>query len=658
MTYEGYLRVGGVEVVNTERARGYATTNDCPAHWIAAEECEGLGDALASEPYTYDNITSAPWYDRSLASLSRRFYGVVGLTISGASDSTRRFAATEGVTDGGTNGRSRKGMRSLRATATLLARGADALDYGSQWLSSVFDGGCGLHADACSMTDAEFLSACPPPYGTVPDFSPWTESRRNLIANPTFRSATTGWSAAAGGGAASTVVRATNQDATVPVPNYGRFTLTAAGTWFRAAANVPVGSLTPGLPYTLSAWVRGNPTAGNFRLFIQWRNAAGSLIVENSSPNVNLGSSFARVDFTAIAPANASYATIQLGRSSGIVGDFFDVAGVVFEHEDTLLPYFDGDSAPANTSAAQRRYSWVGANDASSSIEEIRQPIERPQTLEEYSGIVDSLRRYVHDVAVSGPITVSELDFDGDVVGRTVEFTISSERAWVYGKTKQLTLAPSLPTVMEDTPFNRIPYPSAELGSGSIVIAQNLSANPSVEANATGWVATNSTISGASATPFVSGARSTELAAVGSASFRARLLGDSGATSVTAAVSDLVAYQDVAIPAGTNRRISLNLWAAVLLLAGTSPNTVIQSLNVRYLFLNGGAAVGSTTIFGTAASGELGGNAYSLVGLAVPDTATHVRVSAAARCTWSSLAASGQNSDIRLFADALQVSIP
>lgn len=448
MTYEGFLSVGGVEVVNTERARGYARSAGCPSYVITADVCEGLGDALASEPYVYDNITSAPWYDRSLSDLSGRFYGVVGLTISGVTDSTRTFSRTEGVTNGGTNGRSRKGMRSLRVTATLLADGDDALDYGAQWMSSVFDGGCGQHNDACAMTDAEFLAVCPPP--------------------------------------------------------------------------------------------------------------------------------------------------------------------------------FDADSG----------------------------------TIDEYVLQIDALRRYVHDIAISGPITVSELHFGGDFVGRQVEFTISSERAWVYGKRKALTLAPSLPTVMEDTPFNRIPYPSAELGSGSVVIATNLSTNPSVETNTTGWLQSGGTVSGTAPTAFLSSGRSTEIAAVGAASYRVRLLGDNGATVVAGAVSDVAAYQDVPIPAGVNRRISLNMWAACILSAGASPGTVIQSVSVRYLFLNGGTPIGSTTVFGTATPAELAGNAYSLTGLAVPAAATAVRVSAAARITWTSSATAGQNSDVRLFADALQVSIP
>ncbi|QUE25332.1 minor tail protein [Microbacterium phage Fizzles] len=446
MTYEGYLAIGGVEVVNTERARGYTQTGDCPSSIVEAEGCDGLEGALASEPYIYANIASAPWYDRSLPDLSRRFYGIVGLIIDGVTDSTRSFSRTEGVTNGGTNGAPRKGMRGLRATAVLLAHGDDALDYGAQWLSAVFDGGCGQHGDACSMTDAEFLATCP--------------RERN-----------------------------------------------------------------------------------------------------------------------------------------------------------------DGEP------------------------------------LEDYIRYVDSLRRYVHDVAITGPITVEELHFEGDFVGRRVEFSISSERAWVYGKRKQLVLAPTLPTVMEDTPFNRMPFPNAENVNGSVVVATNLSANPSVETNANGWLQSAATVSGAAASTFISSARSTDVAAVGAASYRVRLLGDGG-TTVASGVADMAAYQDVAIPAGANRRVSLNLWAAVLALAGGAPGTVLQSLAVRYQFLNGGATIGSPEVFGTADPADFSGKAYSAPSIAVPAAATGVRISAVARVTWASTATTGQNSDVRLYADALLVSVP
>jgi hypothetical protein len=659
MTYEGFLRIGGVDVVNTERIRGYLATLDCPRGIIKTDPCVGLAEAVGDEDYTYDDISLAPWYDVSMPEVSSRFYGVVGLDLIGMTDSTRTATMTEGIDPGGVIGGKRKGMRSVIVQAMMFAKGRDALDYGDSWLNSVFDGTCSTHGTACGTTDAEFFTECPPALAMIPDFSPWTETRRNLVVNPGFRTNTTGWTAAAGGGAAATIVRATNGTQGTPVSTYARLTYTATGTWFRAAINTET-VLVPGQSYTMSAWLRGAPSANNFRMFIQWRLANGSLIVEEASPNVPLGPSFTRSSFTAVAPAGAVYATLQWGRSSAAVGDFFDISGTMFEATDSLGEWFDGSTPATVEPELEARHSWAGTANASASIEETRFPIERPQTAEEYAAAVNARRRFMHNVAVtSGPTQVRLVRIpDTDIYGKIVEWTLTSERPWLYGIPRTVTLNPTLPTVAEDTPFNRVTHPSAELGSGSVTISTNLSANPSVETSDAGWLGTFTTISGTSPSAFLTSARSTELAAVGSASFRRRLLGNNGTTAVTAAVADMIAYQDVSLPAGTDRRISLNMWAACLITAGQSPNTVLQSLTVRYLFLNGGAAVGGTTVFGTAATADFGGNAYSLTGLAVPATADAVRISAAARVTWSSLATAGQNSDIRLFVDALQVSVP
>ena len=657
MTFEGFLRIGGVDVVNTERIRGYLATIDCPRGLIKTDPCEGVASAVGDNDYTYEDISLAPWYDVSLPDVSSRFYGVIGLDLIGMTDSTRTANITEGIDPGGVIGGKRKASRSVTVQAMMFAKGRDALDYGDAWLNSVFDGTCSTHGTACGTTDAEFFTECPPPIAMLPDFSPWTEVRRNLLGNPGFRSTANGWTGTVGSGGVATLVRQTGTT-TAPVNAYARTTVTTAGTWVRAVATT--GDVTPGTVYTLSGWMRGNPT-GSVRLFIQWRTAGGSLVLEESSENISMGSGFSRMSFTTTAPANAAYATVQFGRASGVVGDFFDLACPMFEASDSLGEWFDGSSGIEVTPIIETRHSWLGSANASYSIEETRYPIERPQTADEYAAVVNPLRRFMHNVAViSGPTQVRLVRIpETDIYGKIVEWTLTSERPWLYGLPKTVVLNPTLPTVAEDTPFNRAPYPSAELGSGNVVISTNLSTNPSVETNSTGWTSIASTVSGTSATPFITSGRSTELAAVGTASHRVRLLGDGGSTVVSSAVTDLTSYQDVSIPAGTLRRISLSVWGAGIVAAGASPQTQIQSLTVRYLFLNGGSAVGSTTTFGTAANAtEIGGNAYSLTGLAVPETATAVRISVVARSTWSSSATAGQNTDIRLYADALLVSVP
>ena len=61
--FDGYLKLGETEVVNSARAKGYGETADCPLGWFDYE-CEGLQEALLEDGrYQYANIDEAPWYD-------------------------------------------------------------------------------------------------------------------------------------------------------------------------------------------------------------------------------------------------------------------------------------------------------------------------------------------------------------------------------------------------------------------------------------------------------------------------------------------------------------------------------------------------------------------------------------------------------------------
>lgn len=187
MAYEGWLSFGGNEVVNSERLRGYAETSDCPPNWFRGDRCKSLADALSDDPYSYANIPLAPWYDPSLADVSSRFMGVQGLSIQGLDDSTRSASSTEGIDDGGTLGRTRKGMRNARVRASLIAQGRDALEYGVSWVNAALDpGACGQHGSRCGTTDLEYFADCPPERVDVDDFTEWEEAARNLVTNPSF----------------------------------------------------------------------------------------------------------------------------------------------------------------------------------------------------------------------------------------------------------------------------------------------------------------------------------------------------------------------------------------------------------------------------------------------------------------------------------------
>lgn len=162
--FEGYLELGGNEIVNNDRVIGYTQSADCPIYWIKCAPCGTMAEALGDAPYHMDQIDQAPWYDSANSDLSSRFYGVLALDVKGVHDSTRTVQTTESLGDGGVFGAQRHAMKKVRVRANVFARGRDALDYGLNWLNATLEpGACGQHGTACGVSDFGFMVQCPPP---------------------------------------------------------------------------------------------------------------------------------------------------------------------------------------------------------------------------------------------------------------------------------------------------------------------------------------------------------------------------------------------------------------------------------------------------------------------------------------------------------------
>ncbi len=438
MTYEGWLRFGGNEVVNNERARGIASTVTCPMFWLKGPRCTTLQDALGDAPYNAENLADAPWFDSSMPDVSGRFYGVFALSVVGLADSTRSASVLEGIDDGATIGRTRKGARQVRVTAILLARGRDALDYGVSWLNASLDpDACGQYGTGCGTTVLEYLTDCPPARAVDPE---------------------------------------------------------------------------------------------------------------------------------------------------------------------TGLPESDA----------------------------------------EYADRVDPYRRFLHNVSVtSGPLE-RELMNKGEFWGQVFEWTYTAGRPWIYSVTRAVDL-PITPTiVIQDTPYNLVPYPSAELAGAEVDASYNFSANPSVETNATGWAFA---ASGGITTAMLAAGRVTgELSAVGTSAYRVVF------TATGAGVDgSFYAQQEVNLSTRpVDSRVSINYWSAELLMSGAPVRADIE-LTAEWRATSGGAAL-RTDVLGTI---PVNGGALSVKSIDPPAGANFVLVRAAA-----SLASWPAGTVVRLYADALAVTVP
>ena len=317
--------------------------------------------------------------------------------------------------------------------------------------------------------------------------------------------------------------------------------------------------------------------------------------------------------------------------------------------------WFAGDTYP-EAADSLRRTRWAGTANASASTMDTRTPQSRPETDEEYEEAITPLVRHVHDVVcISGPIEIeTRKSSDGVHWGRLVEFTLYAGKPWLYGETKHLNLSPTPAVVIQDLPFNLVPSPPAELAGGVVVAATTYPLTPSLETTATGWTATNATISGTDPTSRMTSGRVTgELAAAGTSAMRARLLGDA-----TEAVgrSQFMLSQMVDISARIpGARVSATVWAALINLGATA-GTTLHSLRAYCDWYDASnIAIGSVSLGNVTDAASFGGHVFSQKSMVPTAGAVKALITVTGEFTW----VSGANkSDIRLYADALGVTVP
>lgn len=168
-------------------------------------------------------------------------------------------------------------------------------------------------------------------------------SRVNLLGNSSFRNGTSGWMPI--NGSALSISSET--------AFYGVDTLTVVkGSVNDSGVQSTPISVTPTLPYALSAYVRvpisvpASPDAG-LSVSIVWLNSSGVVIGESRSniEPVEPREGWTRLSTTAIAPANAVAAQVRISQlASGPAGAIFHVDAVLFEQATFVGGYLDNIS--------------------------------------------------------------------------------------------------------------------------------------------------------------------------------------------------------------------------------------------------------------------------------------------------------------------------
>lgn len=226
--YEGYVKFGGVEVINADRLHTYVEAGLIPEGVTVKAcdgDCDGLGEALGDAPYTTPAQDHPPWFDVADPD-SLDFAGVVSLGFSGLSGSTRKTPMIETMRGGAIPGVPLPEMRTIAASALLVGRTSCSTEVGLSWLSNVLHQVC-VDAVACRGTTLEMFTCCPAPvcdiglvdpdspllpnvYATTPApaagflVSGTTQAgtsfpvtaptvATNLCTNPSFETNATGW---------------------------------------------------------------------------------------------------------------------------------------------------------------------------------------------------------------------------------------------------------------------------------------------------------------------------------------------------------------------------------------------------------------------------------------------------------------------------------
>ncbi len=154
--YEGYLAMDGIEVVNTHRAAAYAAAGGLS--WVrGCSACSsvvaGLGGEYETPLLDANRLDPPPWWDGSMD--AAEFFGLMGISVSNADDSTRRIEVLSGASGGGHFGALRYTVRSLTVRAIAVAASDCALGFGLEWLRSIDAG------STCDSVTTEMYDCCP-----------------------------------------------------------------------------------------------------------------------------------------------------------------------------------------------------------------------------------------------------------------------------------------------------------------------------------------------------------------------------------------------------------------------------------------------------------------------------------------------------------------
>lgn len=167
--FDGYLSIGGVEVLNRARTAAYVKAF-LPKVEVICDDAQ-LRVALGHGSYTSPTSDNAPWY-RSTSVPTSEFYGLFPGKMEGAENSTREVAVTELSGNGAVMTSPRFGSLEIRFVATAFAKNQDSMTAGMAWLRQILSNeGCADGTNGCTGREAKVFSTIPTTTSAATAFS-------------------------------------------------------------------------------------------------------------------------------------------------------------------------------------------------------------------------------------------------------------------------------------------------------------------------------------------------------------------------------------------------------------------------------------------------------------------------------------------------------
>lgn len=157
--YEGFLRLGGTELVNASRTQAYVA-NLLPG--FPLKNCQGAPELARALGETYNSPLQdgAPWVDPQNPA-TYGFYGLYPISVEGIDSSTVRATVTESLSDGGYVNSPRASSREIRVRGVLIGDDDLAIAAGQTWLNEALaQSNCEGPRD-CSGVDLNYFAAPP-----------------------------------------------------------------------------------------------------------------------------------------------------------------------------------------------------------------------------------------------------------------------------------------------------------------------------------------------------------------------------------------------------------------------------------------------------------------------------------------------------------------